>query len=66
MGSMGELAVQRVRNDESEPADIADGADSEQQQDIPHPWPDLREMFQVVSSGNGKCVVFSANLKSLW
>ena len=50
MLSAGEVAAQRVRMDESEPADIADGAHSEQQQDIPHPWPDLREMFEVVSS----------------
>ena len=33
-----------------EPANIADGADFEQRQDIPHSWPYLREMFDDVSS----------------
>jgi hypothetical protein len=51
--------------DESEPAIIADQADSEQHQDIPHPWPDLREMFEVVGSKNEFLAnVFLANVLS--
>ena len=38
--------------DESEQVNIADGADLEQQKYIPHPWPYLGEIFEVVGSKN--------------
>ena len=42
--------MQRERHDESEPADVADGADSEQGQGIHQSRPYLGEMFEDVGS----------------